>query len=249
MPEFVKPILKKTIIPILLFIRRVIQIIQTYAIPKKTFKTSLPFEMYQEESVIRSYEYFKEHFPNCIFLEKKEMQSFALNKSLENDNDQNYMYLEFGVFSGDSLNLFAEKLKTKIYGFDSFEGLKEDWLGTSLQKGFFNLNGKIPKLRNNAIPIKGWVQDTLDDFLKSNTSQINFIHMDLDTYDSCKYVFEKIKPRLTHNCIILFDELYNYGGWENGEVKALEETFAKDEYRFLAFGASSQQVAIQIIKK
>tara|TARA_B100000989_G_scaffold292802_1_gene269265 strand:+ start:605 stop:1354 length:750 start_codon:yes stop_codon:yes gene_type:complete len=249
MTEFVKPILKKTIIPILLFIRRVIEIIQTYAIPKKTFKTSLPFEMYQEESVKRSYDYFKEYFPKCVFLEKSEIQKFALNKSLESDSEQNFLYLEFGVFNGDSLNLFADNLRTKIYGFDSFEGLKEDWLGTSLQKGFFNLYGKIPKLRNNAIPIKGWVQDTLLEFLKSNTNKINFIHMDLDTYDSCKYVLEKIKPQLTDNCIILFDELYNYGGWENGEVKALEETFAKNEYKFLAFGANSQQAVIQLVKK
>ena len=34
--------------------------------------------------------------------------------------------------------------------------------------------------------------------------------MDLDTMSLSKFVLEKIKPFLTKNAIILFDELYNY---------------------------------------
>ena len=44
------------------------------------------------------------------------------------------MIENFSPFKGKSINLFAKKLKklkAKIYGFDSFEGLNEDWKGTS----------------------------------------------------------------------------------------------------------------------
>ena len=48
---------------------------------------------------------------------------------------------------GKYSNTVLFKLENKkIYGFDSFEGLKEDWVGTSVPKGTFNLNKKIERL-------------------------------------------------------------------------------------------------------
>ena len=70
--------------------------------------------------------------------------------------------------------------------------------------------------------------------------------MDLDTYESSKYVLEKIKPYLSKNAIILFDELYNFIGWENGEYKALKEVFTDDEYEFKAFTLNYCQAVIQL---
>jgi hypothetical protein len=38
------------------------------------------------------------------------------------------LILEFGVFSGNSINIIADKFPLRtIYGFDSFEGLPEEW--------------------------------------------------------------------------------------------------------------------------
>jgi hypothetical protein len=85
--------------------------------------------------------------------------------ALENDLTNKYYYLEFGVFKGESANYFSQHVK-KLYAFDSFEGLKEDWIGTGGSKGTFNLNKKIPKLNANIIPIVGWVEDTLENFIK-----------------------------------------------------------------------------------
>ena len=39
---------------------------------------------------------------------------------------------------------WSKFLKTKIYGFDSFTGLKEDWLGTKNPIGSMDLKGQIP---------------------------------------------------------------------------------------------------------
>ena len=71
-------------------------------------------------------------------------------------------YLEFGVWKGRSANFWSKYVK-KLYVFDSFEGLREDWTGVT-GKGSFNLNGKIHKLNKNVTPIKGWDEDTLSDF-------------------------------------------------------------------------------------
>ena len=45
--------------------------------------------------------------------------------------------------------------------------------------------------------------------------------MDMNIYKSTKYVLQKIKPFLNSGCIILFDELYNFAGWEEGNIKLL----------------------------
>ena len=77
-------------------------------------------------------------------LNSEKIRSHAINLAKENDKDPNNFYLEFGVFSGTSINFFSENINKNIYGFDSFEGLKEDWLGTSVTKGTFDLKKKIP---------------------------------------------------------------------------------------------------------
>ena len=57
---------------------------------------------------------------------------------------------------------------------------------------------------------------------------------------------ERIKPYLVKNAIILFDELYNYVGWQHGEYKALKEVFRDDEFEYKAFALNSVRCAIQI---
>ena len=81
----------------------------------------------------------------------------------------------------------------------------------------------------------GWVEDTLDVFLEKNNPKINFVHFDMDTYSSTKFTLKKIKPYLTKNAILIFDEFTGYIGWENGEYKAFKEVFKEEEFTYLAF--------------
>ena len=81
----------------------------------------------------------------------------------------------------------------KIYGFDSFVGLNEDWEGTEYPKGYFDLKGNLPKVEKNVILIKGRVQDTLREFIKEKNIKISFIHIDLDTYEEYKICTRRIK--------------------------------------------------------
>ena len=235
------------IMPILKLIRRFLNVLKRYASADYSSPPSV-YQLYKEEQAKNCFEHFKKFFKTSIFLSSNKIRGYALDAAKENDNDSDYFYIEFGVYSGTSINFFSKKLNNKkIYGFDSFEGLKEDWVGTSVPKGTFNLKKKIPQLENNVVPVTGWIQDTLPIFLKEKNPKINFVHMDVDTYESSKFVLESIKPNLVKGSVILFDELYNFEGWDVGEYKALKEVFNDDEYKFLAFSKDSAQAIIKIL--
>ena len=46
----------------------------------------------------------------------------------------------------------------------------------------------------------------------------------------------------------MFDELYNFSGWDVGEYKALQDVFDEKDYKFLVFSKDGSQAAIQINK-
>ena len=234
--------------PILKNIRKVFNTLKKYAYPNYRSQLSV-YDLYKDEQIKKCYEHFKDYLKNAVLLSSDKIRDHAINCAKENDNDPDLIYIEFGVFSGTSINFFSNKIKKNIYGFDSFQGLKEDWLGTSVPKGTFDLKKKIPKLNDNVIPIVGWIQDTLPKFLNEKQPKICFIHMDVDTYQSSKFILEEIKPFLTNNSIILFDEIYNFEGWDVGEYKALKEVFNDDEFRFISFSIDTAQAAIKIFKK
>ena len=243
--------MKKIVKFILNKISRVIYLIYRCAnliIPRE-LKVKKPNSLQKKLSdnlVDETFNNFKVHFKkSLIFKDVFKIREYAINTSLLNDKDLKYYYLEFGVYSGLSTNYFSKHVK-KLYAFDSFEGLREDWGGKNKPKGHFNLNKKIPKLNLNVETIVGRVEDTLEPFLQKHNPKINFIHLDMDTYSPTKFTLEKIKPYLTRDAILIFDELYNYNGWEYGEYKALKEVFSENEYQYKAFNLSSSQIVIQI---
>jgi hypothetical protein len=192
------------------------------------------------------------------FLETK-LDKAALFKSISKIRDYAFqgipsdgLILEFGVYKGSSIRRFAKLLKAHndprtIVGFDSFEGLEEDWTGqVGGHKSKFSTGGKLPEVPANVRLIKGWVQDTVPDFLASVPQEpLAFVHCDLDTYSPTKFVLEQIKSRCVSGTVILFDELYGYPNWRHHEYRALTEVFADDEYEYFAF--SELQAAIRIL--
>lgn len=260
MLNFIKKKFKK----VLFLIKYFITVIKYYTSPGirphalRFYEDSLPYaprekisawNLYEKDELVSSYNHFKKYFPTSIFLfYKEQILEYALKKSFKNEDSKTSLYLEFGVYKGDSVNFLAKKLQSNIiYGFDSFEGIDHDWSGYYLPEGFFNLEKKIPKLNSNVIPVVGLIQNTLPKFLKENEKKISFIHIDTDIYESAKTILSLVKPRLGKNSIIVFDELYNFPGWNVGEYRALRETFQENEYKFLAFAKDGQQAVIQIL--
>ncbi len=140
----------------------------------------------------------------------------------------NTLWLEFGVFEGESINFISRFTTDKVYGFDSFEGLPEKWKG-GFEKGVFSLDGKLPKVNNNVVLIKGWFNQTLEKFIEkhmiNDRKKVSFLHLDADLYSSTIYVLNMLKKYLDKNCIVVFDDLVNFKGYEtpNSELRALCE--------------------------
>ena len=127
---------------------------------------------------------------------------------------------------GMSLRQLCKKFLDKtIYGFDSFSGIREKWNGHSA--GDFAC--KVPKrLPLNAKLIVGWIENTLPQFLKDHPENIAFVHIDTDTYSCASFILEAIKDRLISGSVILFDEYWNYPGYEKYEFKAWREFLSKN---------------------
>jgi SAM-dependent methyltransferase len=212
-----------------------------------------PIHAFNYEQVRSSYNYFKKYFKQSLLIDNVlDIRKYSIKKSLENLGSENFnkeYFLEFGVHTGSTLNIFADivyKYNRKVVGFDSFLGQNDDWPGYSEKKSNFKFDVKNLKLRNNASIIVGQVEDTLLPFLKKKNPKIVFAHLDLDHYPSTAFVLKSIKNYLVPGSILLFNMIHNYSGWELGTIKALEDNFQQNEYKFIFF-SSKTQAAIKII--
>ena len=227
-------------------LRNIFYFIQNYFI-----KAGSPIGVYYQNLSQECYNFFKEDMKkSAIFLKSNDIRKYSISRAFNNSNTEENLFLEFGVYKGDSINLFGNFLSQqsrKVYGFDSFEGLEEEWNMNDYNPiGRFSLNKKSPKVLKNVILIKGKVQSTLENFLKNKKDRkIIFAHMDMDTYTPTKYALNKIKPFLQKGSVILFDEFYGFPNWQHHEYKAFTEIFNEKEYKYIAFCES--EVAVELL--
>ena len=136
------------------------------------------------------------------------------------------LVMEFGVHVGNTLRAISHYTDRPVFGFDSFEGLPEDWSGAGgVKKGHFACD--VPEnLRHNVVIVKGWFEDTLAPFCKAmNHNKVAFVHIDCDIYSGAKTIFEELTKAdmWQDGSVIVFDEIAGYPGWEEGEFKAFNE--------------------------
>lgn len=143
------------------------------------------------------------------------------------------LIMELGVFQGHTINIIADTFPEEtVYGFDSFEGLPEDWF--DLKKGHFKCD--IPTVKDNVKLVHGYFQDSIPKFLEVNSELISIVHIDCDLYSSTKCIFDLFCYRFQVGSIIIFDELYDYTGWENHEYKAFNEFLESTGYKAECIG-------------
>lgn len=118
-------------------------------------------------------------------------------------------YLEFGVCGGHSFFWWMEKNQhpgSKFFGFDTFEGLPENW--GPFKKG--DMNAGLPELTDKRGKFyKGLFQQTLFPFLDEydlNNGRRKVIHMDADLFSSTLYTLTSLARYLKEGDIIFFDE-------------------------------------------
>jgi predicted O-methyltransferase YrrM len=187
-----------------------------------------------------------------IFQKRQDLWEHLIVNFLKNINEGKTggIFLEFGVYQGASLNYIAKRLHNfKSYGFDSFFGLEEDWIGFNLKKGHFSTNGTLPKIEHNVTLIQGWFQETLPTFIDEiNNKHINLLHMDADTYTPTKYVLTKLNKNIQRGTIIIFDEYFGYSPkWQMHEYKAFQEFCNEFNFHYKVIAYTNIQIALLIV--
>lgn len=128
------------------------------------------------------------------------------------------LYLEFGVFDGRSISRIAERFchsESRFVGFDSFEGLPEDWVlpWQTMPRGAFSRGGAVPVLPDPRISfVRGWFQNTLRPFLANGGGKSTgpvLVHYDADLYSSTLFILSTLWDRISEYYFI-FDEFLEH---------------------------------------
>lgn len=134
--------------------------------------------------------------------------------------DTQTLYLEFGVYRGDSIRYWSQGLRhsaSQLHGFDSFEGLPES--GWNWQQGQFDTQGKIPNVGDARVHFhKGWFDQTLPVFCLPEHARL-VVNLDADLYSSTISVLRTLAPNLRTGTLIYLDDLLA----ADHEPRALEE--------------------------
>lgn len=157
----------------------------------------------------------------------------ALGRRVEGER---VLYLEFGVYEGGSMRLWAKLLKnpqSSLHGFDSFEGLPEDW-DARRPKGEFDVGGKLPSFDDPRVVLhKGWFEETLPGFALPERERL-VLNMDADLYSSTKFVLGVLREAIVPGTIIIFDEFCD----RMHELKAFDEFLRATGMKFRALAAT-----------
>lgn len=156
------------------------------------------------------------------------------------------MIMEFGVATGRTLNHWARLFPYQhIFGFDSFQGLPEDWTWY-IRKGHFQQ--RLPRVRKNCRLQVGWFNDTLRPFLEKNLGPVSLLHIDCDLYSSTKYVLDCLRDRIRVGTVIVFDEYFNFPGWQQDEFRAWREFCNHNgiRYEYIGMVTRHQKVAVRV---
>lgn len=187
-------------------------------------------------AAVETYDFVDSVMPHAMFnpsqmavIESRKAQILALDGHI----------LDLGVYKGGSTRHLARIFPEKtIHGFDSFEGLPEDWSHV-LKGAFGDVKGILPDMPANVRLYKGWFNDTLPVwFAGHRTKPISLLRIDCDIYSSTKTIFDVLEPLITHGTCIVFDELIGYRGFKDHEYKAFSEFQARTgcEFEYVSFG-------------
>jgi hypothetical protein len=147
------------------------------------------------------------------------------------------LYLEFGVAEGASMRYWSRLLdnpESRLHGFDSFEGLPEDW-AFGWQAGCFSVQGKPPEFDDPRVELfTGWFTDTLPYYVWPESYEKLVVCIDCDLYSSASYVLGAIEERISPGTVLYFDEFHHYAD----ELRAFDELAHRTGWSFEILAAT-----------
>jgi len=157
-------------------------------------------------------------------------------------------WCEFGVGEGESLDWFLlnKPAGNTMFGFDTFEGIPEPWLGHPAG------HWKSEPYRSNRADleiVRAPFEASLGDAAvrASLARGIGLMHVDCDLYSSTRTVLEGTRAFLRPDTVVIFDEFYGYGGWQQCEAGAFREFVEAEKVAFEYVARSDFQVAIRVL--
>jgi hypothetical protein len=206
-----------------------------------------PMRELEKLALQESVAYIQRNMPRAVAVETaRQVLDLALAEAPREGH-----FLEFGVYKGGTIRYLAKQIGQRIiHGFDSFEGLPENWAGgnSNARQGTFSLGGKLPRVPRNVRLHKGLFSDTLPGWVKENDGPVAFLHVDCDLYSSTACIFDLLQARIVAGTVIVFDEYFNYHGWQNHEYKAFQEFVTRREVKYEYLGFARMQVAVKILE-
>ena len=144
--------------------------------------------------------------------------------------------------------LAANRPTRPVYGFVSFEGLPEN--RTVDRRGMYSPGGELPAVRSNVHLIKGRFDETLPPFIGEHPEACSFIHIDCDLYSSTKTVLNLLSDKIVPGTVIVFDEFFNYPGWQQHEYRAFMEftELYRIRFRYIGYCRNGPHVAVRILE-
>ncbi len=170
---------------------------------------------------------------------------WALFDSMINKSKKDRPFYEFGVWRGESFKYLIKTFK-KGYGFDTFEGLPEEW--DEYKQGTYSAEGIIPQIDGGTF-IAGKFEDTLPTFYSKPRPMASIINFDADLYSSTLCALNYSKSVIDKDTILIFDEFIINQNWEQDEYKALNKFCSNNNltYEVLAVSYMTKQVAAKLI--
>ena len=136
--------------------------------------------------------------------------------------------IECGVGTGKTLKTIVSLVKPTqaIFGFDSFDGLPEDWdMNSKVTYPAGSFECDPPDIDGVELCV-GLFADTLPAWKKEHTGNISLLHIDSDLYSSAVTVLSEFNDQIVPGTVLVFDDMYEtprYTNWEQGEYKAFIE--------------------------
>ncbi|MEP6625993.1 MAG: class I SAM-dependent methyltransferase [Acidimicrobiia bacterium] len=170
----------------------------------------------------------------------------VFSEALRRVTGRHPMYLEFGVFEGETMQWWCDQLRpagAQFVGFDSFEGLPEAWR-PGFAAGQFGTAGP-PVINDDRVSfVSGWFDETLPDFAIPPHDQL-IVNVDSDLYSSARTVLDWVAPHLVSGSLLYFDEFAD----RDHEPRALHETVAAThlELRPIAAGGGGAHLLFEVV--
>lgn len=156
------------------------------------------------------------------------------------------LVLEFGVYRGKSIRLIASLVDGPVHGFDSFQGLPEDWGRET--RGSYSAEGVMPQVPDSVTLHAGWFEDSIPPFIEREQGPVRMMNIDCDLYSSTRTVLTQFAGQIGPGTVLVFDEYIGTASWREDEFKAFNEAVAQFgwNYEILCCSFMTRQVAIRI---